>query len=317
MMENISPSWLFSFEILKKVIVNECGGLIGALRISVDYLADKLKLVNPITESVAIQEYFSKDLLVPMARCFGSELMLNWSPSVRQSLMAALGGSIIANPNDQQVQYLVKCGVLLSTICGYKFSSPLAKRYFSAFFYPDRALRNPPNLNALIEDVITSMSSNTLQLSVSDSNHFPKHAVFQHLFMQGLTQNTISTCSICPELSYVFPADGDFTTEQLRIDGEIDFYINSTLRWGIELLINGNGIGEHISRFDPLNNGKYVPLQVSDYVVVDIRVNPTGSPTSVLRHEKRVTVFFATGDFSSCNILIGATDEIKTVRLQH
>jgi hypothetical protein len=38
------------------------------------------------------------------------------------------------------------------------------------------------------------------------------------------------------------------------VSGEIDFYLNGKLRWGIELLVGGDGIGEHLSRFRQLGS---------------------------------------------------------------
>jgi hypothetical protein len=80
-------------------------------------------------------------------------------------------------------------------------------------------------------------------------------------------------CCVCPELSKIFPETTNPNTQQ-AIPGAIDFYLNSSLRWGIELLVNGVGIGEHISRFTPAE-GKYVALAVSDFIVVDFRRNPS------------------------------------------
>jgi hypothetical protein len=50
------------------------------------------------------------------------------------------------------------------------------------------------------------------------------------------------------------------------INGAIDFFLNSSLRWGIEMLVSGDGIGEHLSSFNP-PGGKYVALDVNDYAV--------------------------------------------------
>lgn len=100
-------------------------------------------------------------------------------------------------------------------------------------------------------------------------NGFPKEAVFQHLFMEGLARFASPECYICPELSRIFPNDTQpgeliYTVYKLKIiafysnnvstciegaiDGEIDLYLNGSLRWGIELSVNGIGIGEHMAR---------------------------------------------------------------------
>lgn len=113
--------------------------------------------------------------------------------------------------------------------------------------------------------------------------------------MIALAQCTPSDSSICPELSEVFP-ELPGTSKRQKIDGEIDFYINGNSRWVIELLVQGNQIGEHMSRFDV--DGRYFALRANDYVVIDFRSGPI---TTIRRHPKRVTVFFDRPDFSACH----------------
>jgi hypothetical protein len=158
--------------------------------------------------------------------------------------------------------------------------------------------------------------SATILKNSTRSNDFPKEAVFQHLFMEGLASFTHPNCSICPELSKIFPAITNPNTQQ-TIPGEIDFYLNSSLRWGIELLVNGGGIGEHLSRFTPGPNGKYVALSCLEYTVVDIRGNSTGIPTNILKHSNRITVFFKKDDYSSAQCIFGLTDVPVTINLSN
>jgi len=112
--------------------------------------------------------------------------------------------------------------------------------------------------------------------------------------MQSLALCTPAGCLICPELSQTFPTSGNIGEE---IAGEIDFYLNGLLKWGIELLVKGRGISEHLDRFSP--SGKYYPLNVKDYAVVDFR---PGDVTDIKRNPKRITVFFAS-DFSVCECI--------------
>lgn len=158
----------------------------------------------------------------------------------------------------------------------------------------------PSSLKNLIYDSISKISSSVLRNSFN-KRKFPKEAVFQHMLMSGLAQCTPSTVSICPELGEVFSEVNDKC-----IAGEIDFYINSSLlnSWGIELVVNGNEIGEHMDRFG--ENGVYFPLNVKDYVVLDFRCSKNGMKTSVKRYKERASVFFLEGgDYSSCQIQYG------------
>ena len=99
-----------------------------------------------------------------------------------------------------------------------------------------------------------------------------------------------------------------------RIPGEIDFYLNSDLSWGIELLVQGRGISEHIDRFGP--HGKYSALGVNDYAVVDFRRSIDGKATNVGRNEKRITIFFQQQDFNSCECIFGNNPEPVRLNLR-
>jgi len=50
---------------------------------------------------------------------------------------------------------------------------------------------------------------------------------------------------------------------------QLDVFINDELRWAVELLQNGDRLGEHIDRFAP--GGDYTPLKAKHAAVVDFR----------------------------------------------
>jgi hypothetical protein len=161
---------------------------------------------------------------------------------------------------------------------------------------------------------IQAMSSTNLMKSVISEHYFPKEAVFQHEFYAALSSILPPSCFICPELSNVFPEDMDKNNNE-SIAGEVDFYINGKLRWGIELLILGDAISEHVSRFAP--DGKYALLRVLDYIVIDFRRTSTGDPSNVVLMEKRLSVFFKTGNFSSCTCVFGTDPQKHVLQLQN
>jgi hypothetical protein len=100
------------------------------------------------------------------------------------------------------------------------------------------------------------MSALALSQSVVPNNTstFPKEATIQHLFMASLLSLTPINVKILPELGKTYPLEGVATST--AIQGEIDFYIrNCDFSWGIELLVEGRGVGEHVHRFGP--DGKY------------------------------------------------------------
>ncbi|KAJ3194109.1 hypothetical protein HDU82_002567, partial [Entophlyctis luteolus] len=232
------------FPSLIQVLVNECGGLIGALRLSVDSLKRRFAKDVAAPESALLQYSLSKEYVSAMDRCFGSA----HSDPIGNDFKAFLKKIFVdervlphklVNPEDEQsYASLKKSGILVELGNGdFAFSSPLAKRYYFKWIFPNRSITAPTSLHELVRNVIGSMSSNLLaQSTVADD--FPKETVFQHLFLNDVS-------GIVPD--------------------EIDFYLNGELRWGIEVLICRDGVGEHLSRFAP--TGKYFQLGVTDYAV--------------------------------------------------
>jgi hypothetical protein len=82
-------------------------------------------------------------------------------------------------------------------------------------------------------------------------------------------------------------------------EGGLTFYIDGNLRWGIELLLKGSKLKEHISRFEV--GGLYHSLAVNQYLVVDFRVFDTliAVPTVQFR-ENTMIAYFQEGNFSKC-----------------
>ena len=163
----------------------------------------------------------------------------------------------------------------------------------------------PACLTEFLMRSIGMMSATALRQSVVRPSDKPKEAVYQHLFMQAMHACSPASIMICPELSRVFP---DESSDDGIITGELDFYLNGSLRWGIELLVGGVGVGEHIHRF--ADDGKYAKLKVKDYAVVDFR---RSGVSSVQKHDKRVTVFF-NDTFEECTVIVGNASSL-TLRL--
>jgi energy-coupling factor transporter ATP-binding protein EcfA2 len=315
------PEKMKLFPDLKAVLVKESGGLIASLRLAVDSHKDAFMQDMHPTETTLLHHCFSNNFVQRMARCFGSRHSKPVGDDFKNFLKRCfsddrtqLNGLMNQEDNDSYSS-LKKAGILVEfPDTTFGFSSPLAKRYYFKWIFPNRSLTAPSTLAELIGNVVSSMSATILKNSTRPGD-FPKEAVFQHLFMEGLASFTPPNCSICPELSKIFSATTNPNTQQ-TIHGEIDFYLNSSLRWGIELLVNGDGIGEHISRFTP-PNGKYVALAVSDYTVVDIRRNSTGRPTNISRHSNRITVFFKNDDYSIAQCILGLDNAPVVISLSN
>ena len=92
---------------------------------------------------------------------------------------------------------------------------------------------------------------------------------------------------------------------------------NHKIDWGIELLILGRKVGEHVDRFAEMGKdgkpGKYVGLKCTDHIVIDFR---WGEAThQVLKDEKKMTVFFNSTDFKTCSYIMGLSGEIVRLEL--
>ena len=83
-----------------------------------------------------------------------------------------------------------------------------------------------------------------------------------------------------------------------EISGELDFYINGQLQWCLELLRNGDKIGEHLARFDP-HEGKYREVESKEFLVVDCRGPKRGY--GARKSEDRCTLYFD-DDFAKCRV---------------
>ena len=178
----------------------------------------------------------------------------------------------------------------------------MSRRYFIRKTYPHRALNDPTNIIELVIESIRKISANTLR-NATVNNHFPKEAVFQHLMMTGLTANLKAATNIYPENLSVIGSDK-------KIKGELDFFINGHLRWGIELLVLGRKLKEHRERF--IKEGKYVGLECREYVVIDFTNNAL---KSLAPRDNVITVFFNSNDYSKATCLLFHDESTQEVTL--
>ena len=204
---------------------------------------------------------------------------------------------------------LLKAGALLKTDADvYSFATPLAERYFARLAFPSRTRDAPTSLPVLIEKAIGRMSAVTLASGVPPTGTFPKESAFQHELHKALAESLPPTFSVVSDLSRT---SGPYDEE----DGELDFYVNNNLKYGIEVLVQGDKIGEHIDRFTP--GGMYENIPTNDRVVLDFRQSAKGKPTAIkLVKKERITVFFKRGgDFTKCSCLFGMDPKPKEINL--
>lgn len=313
-----------SSDSIKEAIFNDTNGLIGAVRIAIESIKERFSKDPSPGEDHILRYFLSNTLTVKMARCFGSQHSIPVSQKLVDFLRRLFFESYSVQPlnlnDDDKTTFvsLKKAGILIENDQLIKFSSPMAKRYYSRLLYPLREenFRLPISMRHIILKTLSQLSPTLLRDVVSNEKRVPKEAVFQHLFMYGLAKSTPPNCSIHPELSKVFKNPNHANSQDFSIQGAIDFYLDfndsSDTRFGIELLVNGSQIGDHLARFE--KSGKYYPLKLTDYAVVDFRYGPV---SNINTHPKRISVFFDTGDFSRCSCVFGLNQEQVVVNLSN
>lgn len=298
------------FTRVREFIWRDSVGIVGAVRIALDYLKTNIRKANP-TAKDAVGKLMTYQFIFGLVRLFGGDSGLDYSDELTSFLAKCLAQgpsdriTLFQNPSDAQkddecVHALVRRGVLLKRFGGSSvwFSSPLAKRYFLARLFRFRGSESskPQSLEEMIKRAIPLFSATFLRQSTG-SGSFPKEAVFHQMMIQAIAQLTPPHVSICTGLSEIFSETRDANIA--RISGEVDCFVDEECRWAIELLVQGSGIGEHPERFEP--GGKYELLDARDSVVIDFREGVA----DVRLDGNRATVFFPAPEntdenFSKC-----------------
>ncbi len=296
------------FTSLVDLIVEDCGGNIGALTIVDDYYRTEFYGRHTHIQEQVLIERFISSVHLRMKRLFGSESRLNnkFRPVIIDLLY---GESVYIADNDfaqdTELKHYVKCGIISRDVLSglTTFSNAMSRRYFIYQTYPRKALTNPDNVIDLVLVAIGKLSARELTQSVE--NEFPKESTFQHLMMSTVTSSLTAITHVYPEISNVIGTDA-------KIHGRVDFFINSTLRWGIELLIKGDRLKEHRPRF--IGDGKYVDLLCNQYIVVDFRDIAYSVQVKPVVKENVITVYFYKGNYETAQCLL-PDGNVQTISL--
>lgn len=283
------------------VIIKECSGVVGLLRLSITALNEYFFADSrPPSTAEILQRYFSDHVTESFHRCFGKITKGAYQPQINTLLQ--MFTQAVRFPAreiaDESLFALEKCGILKSPEQGVvEFSSPAAMRYISLALFPTRsAKRAPSTLVDLVCAAVSHMSASALRSAGvlgQNAKEAAKEALFQHNILAGLYAETPASCAILTELSWSFGGE--------KIYDELDYFINGTLCWGLELLVHGRGRQDHVERFS--SRGKYAPLGCRDYLVVDFRVGEK-SPRAKFESPKLMTVYFEE-NYSTCEVFVG------------
>ena len=112
-------------------------------------------------------------------------------------------------------------------------------------------------------DVIQRLRPDLLQNSYNvSSSGFLLERHWQMEFYRACT-------SLLPPEHYISPDVGS----KFGASGFVDFFINGTLNWAVEILREGLDMKEHAERF--MENGKYAPMlkYTKQWAMIDFRSN--------------------------------------------
>jgi hypothetical protein len=319
--------------LLVQLIANDCRGNMSCLRIAIDELITYFQFhINPPPSyEQLVSHYLSKTMTERMTnRCFGWNLIENYcygrtkvlvfNTNQQETMLSLLRELVYSGPKaynyvPHELVHLVNCGMLSFHNGVLTFMSPLSKRYCMYYFYPVRTLVMDITSTTLLE-LLTKLVIPILQCAVVAKHHqqdsfYDVEVEYQHAFMRAIFGMTSDKVSIYPDLSSLLNGDDNSSVKSVssggngRIKGELDFLLHDRdgkIRWGVELLIHSvRSTSEHKSRFEA-DIGKYTPLRMTDYIVVDIRHGVSSatadgaalgqdSPANIKYHEKRLTVF--------------------------
>jgi hypothetical protein len=260
---------------------------IGVVMAGVRMLDDQTK-PEPWTEEFALAALRKGDFTIYLDRCFKLPHQLPVGYKERLVDVVTGGGQDVFLDDADALADFVKAGLLTSR---GTFSTLAANWYYNRRCFPNRAAYAPRSLDELVIKATKLISARRLNNARVNGDDLPKEAAFQHLYNEAMSELLPLDNFIIPELNTLVrnPTNGPGVT------GEVDFYVNGRLKWCIELLRNGKGIGEHTTRCDP-NNGKYRHVDQLAHLVVDCRGPKVGG---VLPHKFRCTLYFSE-DFTTC-----------------
>jgi hypothetical protein len=304
------------------IIVSECDGHASLIRTVTSLLNDRLRgLKVPKLEDV-MSALFSKAMTEAVGQCF-----LDVDDSLTNELNELISSLLTREVQSRTVKerwrtsvgftsgldHLIALGLLRSKKRdAVSLSAPLAARFLLKHLFPDRICTAPPtDIRQFVIASISRLSITALQTATHPAAE-TKEATIQHMMMSAMLSNLPIGYQICPELSTVFAANNAAKASVCSVIlGEVDFFLNYKLRWGLELLVHGRGRKEHIDRFQ--RGGKYYNLKPRDYLVVDFRFESVDIRLDEEARKDLMTVIFE-DDHRKCTVLYFTVENGVTVR---
>ena len=333
---NIALADVLRDGMVQETIMAMCGGHVGCLKMSVVALREEFaKPTQPVTAEQVERVYMSGATLQCIrSRCFPIEQLseVPVGPALQNLLHRCLfqrevAVDIVTESIGERM--LIRAGVLCKECkdgrCNLQFVNRAAERFANSLLFPNRLSTGvmASDLFELMKQVISTMSASALAGNAkASSTNFPCETIFQHALFAGMQQCTTADVTTYPELSEYIPnitVSGTTGAATLvgrttdagrsKIAGRLDFYLNSLLQWGVEVLTEGRGVSEH--EFRMLTGGTYAPLVFGQSVVVDLRKGSYSKGVKV--GDIRMTVYFPTDDFKHCTVVCGHNSPVTIV----
>jgi hypothetical protein len=202
----------------------------------------------------------------------------------------------------------LKLGLIVEIGGGlYEFALPLLRIGLATRFIEARLERSASlSFEEFLKRTIERMSSETFR------NTFSLGTDATVLERQWQNEFYSAAKSVVPEGATVSPDVG----QVFGSEGEIDYYVNGEICWGVELLREGQLMGSHVARFNS-KDGIYAPMlpHLKEWVVLDFRTNARRVYKKKTKNADKVWHVCYNKDYSRVVIKrVGKEDEELKVR---
>lgn len=279
--------------------------IIGAKTLSVDFKAE-----GSITEEESVKElHEGTKFLESLERCFPVERIDTKShelivEALVQAYRVDIEGYTRSSLDDDPVIKLKKAGILMGN---NRFASTAAACFYYQLVFPraSSSAERPESVDELIEQAASRLSARRLRVArqrdAKGVLQTPRAAVFQQLFHESIASLLPSSYRILPEYGTEATINGELKT------GELDFYILNGMKWGLELLRDGDGIGKDLRRI----TGIYQNVEADEWLILDCRMHTGRRPHPAV---DRCSLVFAQ-DFRTCQCYMRLSEKPKTINL--
>mmetsp|Transcript_13652 Transcript_13652/g.18904 ORF Transcript_13652/g.18904 Transcript_13652/m.18904 type:complete len:326 (+) Transcript_13652:534-1511(+) len=239
---------------------------VGSIRCSLIALQDHYHSNPRMTEPKAMKKFFSKHTIQIYNRIWivdeGMSSLLSSEDKgrVRQYLRSDAPPDV----KDENAKRIEKVLMRFHFITSEKnkalrnrFFFPLAKRIFYYRVFLSRLAREVQYKDPF--DLVEAALKEFIQAEIQQdakNREMPKETSIQHMFDQALRSVLPPSVEVCSEMSHLFDSTAS-----------IDFFLNGVYGWGLELLVKGRKLNEHLTRGDT----KYATPAIKQYVTIDFR----------------------------------------------